>query len=48
MKIRFYHWWVYKLYYYFWNPIFMERPSMVKAYIDHAQEWLDKQPRVEN
>lgn len=42
-KIRFYHWWVYKLYKYLWDPIFIERPEMLKACIKRSQDWVDKQ-----
>lgn len=42
MKIRFYHWWIYKLYYRIWNPIFTENPDMVRAIRDWNQDWLDQ------
>lgn len=40
MKIRFYHWWIYKLYKYFWNPIYREKPILLQAQIDHANKWI--------
>lgn len=39
-KIRFYHWWAYRLYRWLWTPILSERPSMVKAMRDWKSDWL--------
>lgn len=36
MKIKFYHWWVYKLFYKVWNPIFETRPDLHKKFIGHG------------
>ena len=45
MKIRFYHWWVYRLYSYMWTPIFKRNPQMVRGMIDYMEGWLDQQER---
>ena len=42
MKIRFYHMWVYRLYYQMWTPILRSRPDMLKAMIDHQLGWLNQ------
>lgn len=42
MKIRFYHWWIYKLFYKFWTPILKDRPDMLKLIIDNGNSWLVK------
>ena len=42
MKIRFYHWWIYKLYFKFWTPIFQDRPDMLKLITDGSNAWLEK------
>lgn len=42
MKIRFYHWWIYKLYHKFWSPIFEDKPWLLKEVIRHQQEWIDE------
>jgi hypothetical protein len=34
MQIKFYHWWVYKLFYLVWNPIFLARPDLHKKFIE--------------
>lgn len=44
MKIRFYHWWIYKLYYWFWTPILKTRPRMVQGQMDWMKKWLLSQP----
>lgn len=41
MKIRFYHWWVYKLYFRLWSPILVERPEMVRGQVEWMTRWLD-------
>lgn len=48
MKIRFYHWWIYKLYYKFWTPILEQRPDMVKEIIDHMLKWQDHQKKYDD
>lgn len=40
MKIRFYHWWVYKLYFYLWTPIYEDKPEMIKGQVEWMEEWL--------
>lgn len=39
-KIRFYHWWIYRLYYWAWTPILASRPDMIEEMINHHREWL--------
>ena len=34
MQIKFYHWWVYKLFYRVWNPIFAARPDLHQKFIE--------------
>jgi hypothetical protein len=43
MKIRFYHWWLYSLFRWAWNPIFVEYPHMATAFISFFQLWADSQ-----
>lgn len=43
MKIRFYHWWIYRLFRWTWNPIFAAHPSTATAFISMFQWWLDSQ-----
>lgn len=45
MKIRFYHWWAYKLYFWLWTPILESRPAMVEAITNHMNRWLNKHGR---
>jgi hypothetical protein len=40
MKIRWYHWLVYKLFYRMWNPIFKSRPDMAKFFVDYMNQWV--------
>ena len=40
MKIRFYHWWVYKLYYWVWSPIYESNPHLLKEVVRHQNSWL--------
>lgn len=40
MKVRWYHWLIYRLYHRLWTPIYSERPWMVEAQIDYMQSWL--------
>lgn len=48
MKIRFYHWWVYSLYYKLWAPILASRPEMVQSHIDWMTEWLAYREKIIN
>ena len=41
MKIRFYHRWIYKLFYRVLDPVFQAHPYMVRQMRDHNQAWLD-------
>ena len=34
MKIRWYHWLIYRLFRYFWNPILIDRPGMCEYLAD--------------
>lgn len=47
LKIRFYHWWIYRLYRWTWNPILRLRPEMVRmmaqalnAHVIAHEEWV--------
>jgi hypothetical protein len=40
MKIRLWHWWVYRLYVYLWTPILKTRPGWVVYMRDHMNRWL--------
>jgi hypothetical protein len=42
MKIRFYHMWVYRLYFWIWTPILRSRPMMLKGMIEYQIEWLNR------
>lgn len=42
MKIRFYHMWVYRFFYWVWTPILESRPDIVIAMRDWNQQWLDR------
>ena len=39
-RIKFYHIWIYKLCYYFWDPILRVRPDIVKDIRACADNWL--------
>lgn len=43
MSIRFYHWWLYRLFWKVWSPILSERPAMVRVIRDWTDEWLKRQ-----
>jgi hypothetical protein len=45
MKIRFYHWWLYAVFAYVWNPIFASRPEMARGFIKMFTEWMDEQEK---
>jgi hypothetical protein len=42
MKIRFYHWWVYKLFRLVWNPIFASNAKLTRHYASMITGWLDE------
>lgn len=49
MKIRFYHWWVYKLYYWVWSPIYESNPHLLKQVVKHQNAWLtDREEHYKN
>lgn len=39
MKVRFYHWWIYRLFVYTWNPIFRDKPKMLAFIESWIGEW---------
>jgi hypothetical protein len=39
MQIRFYHIWVYKLFFLVWSPILKSRPDVVSAFRDNIDQW---------
>jgi hypothetical protein len=41
LKIRFYHWWIYRLFRWTWNPILRLRPAMTGALIEAMQAHLE-------
>lgn len=47
MKIRFYHMWVYKLFYYVWDPILRSRPDLVVLMQQHTDHWIRKHIKVD-
>lgn len=42
MKIKFYHWWIYRLFFRVWTPIFKERPDIHKAFVKQGVDWIEK------
>lgn len=42
MKLRFYHIWVYRLFYWVWMPVLKANPSIVVMMRDHNQAWIDQ------
>ena len=42
MKIRFYHWWVYRLYFWLWTPILIDKPQMTKGIHEFMGEWIKR------
>lgn len=42
MKIRFYHWWIYKLYYRIWGPIYEYKPWLLREIVKEEQAWLEQ------
>lgn len=45
--IRFYHRWIYRLFYSLWDPILRERPEIVKTFRDASDSWLQQKEREE-
>lgn len=43
MKIRFYHWWIYKIYFKTWARIYADRPGMLRYQVEWMTRWLDEQ-----
>lgn len=41
MRIRFYHYWVYRLWAYFWEPILRSRPDMAENLKWHLSTWIE-------
>lgn len=46
MKIRFYHMWVYRLFYRVWSPILKTRPDIVAAMHAYTQDWIDQEAKL--
>lgn len=42
MRIRFYHLWVYRLFFWVWTPIFRARPDIHQAFVQWGQGWIDR------
>ncbi len=40
MKIRWYHWTVYRLFWWTWNPILKTHPQMAAGMASHINQWL--------
>ena len=38
-KIRFYHWWVYRLFHWMWNPIFRTNPGILDKFEKGVLQW---------
>lgn len=43
MKIRWYHWLLYRLYHAVWGSLLEERPHMVRKIHQHMGQWLNRQ-----
>ena len=41
MKIRFWHRWIYSLYFHTWTPIYRAKPHLLTAQIDWMNRYLD-------
>ena len=41
MKIRWYHWMVYRLFHWVWNPIFEHHPHLTQYMITHMSQWIE-------
>lgn len=46
MKIRWYHWLVYKVFRYFWDPILTENYGMRKKFIQHMVDFDNAQTEI--
>lgn len=42
MKIRFWHRWIYWLYFHTWTPIYRAKPLLVAVQIDWMERFLDE------
>ena len=42
MKIRFWHWWIYRLYSWAWSPILTSNPAMVWGMTEYQKRWLKR------
>lgn len=40
MKIRWYHWLIYKLFYRMWNPIFRSNPHLTRYFVDYMEGYM--------
>jgi|Laugrespbdmm15sd_2_1035082.scaffolds.fasta_scaffold09058_4 hypothetical protein len=48
MKIRWYHWMVYRLFRWVWNPIFEQNPQMTQFMVNHMNNWLEVTDQIRN
>lgn len=44
-KVRFYHWWVYKLFYKMWEPLLKERPDLALFMQEYMKGYLEQEER---
>lgn len=45
MKIRFYHWWIYRLYRYVWTPIYRAKPDLFREVMEYQSAWLERREK---
>lgn len=45
IKIRWYHWMLYKVFFYVWNPILNQNPQMVRVILQHLNAWMKQNAR---
>jgi len=48
MEIRWYHWMVYRLFHWVWNPIFEQNPQMTQFMVNHMNNWLEVTDQIRN
>ena len=42
MKIRWYHWMVYRLFFTVWTPIFKNNPQLTRYFVDHMEGYMQQ------
>jgi hypothetical protein len=42
MKILWYHWLVYRLFFRVWNPIFKNNPQLTRYFVDHMEGYMQQ------